>query len=87
MDEYLDVFGNLLEERTEQVFTLLENNHKSNGKVDIYESLAVIVMKLFYEFKIVFCGEEFPIKLQFIFQMFDFDKSGEIEKKELVMTF
>jgi hypothetical protein len=45
------------------------------------------VKSSFIFWKIVFCGEEFPIKLQFVFLMFDFDKSGEIEKKELVMTF
>jgi hypothetical protein len=43
LDEYYDVFGNLLEDHTEQVFLLLENSHNSEGKVDIYESLAVVV--------------------------------------------
>ncbi|CAD8057048.1 unnamed protein product [Paramecium primaurelia] len=77
LDEYLDVFGGILEEWTEQVFLLLENNQSSAGQVDIYESLAVII---------VFCGEEFNTKLEFIYKMFDFDQSGEIEKKELIMT-
>lgn len=35
----------------------------------------------------MFSGEEFPVKLRFMFEMFDFDKSGEIEKKEMIMTF
>ena len=52
----------------------------------MYESLAVLVNNSYYSFKIVFSGEEFPVKLEFVFNMFDFDKSGEIEKKELIMT-
>ena len=86
MDEYFDVFSNLLEDRTEQVFLLLENNKDPEGKVDIYESLAALVINNKNK-QIVFSGEEFQVKLNFIFKMFDFDKSGEIEIKEMIMTF
>ncbi|KAM3132892.1 hypothetical protein pb186bvf_015040 [Paramecium bursaria] len=77
MEEFMDAFGGILEDKAEQIFLLLENNHNAEGQVDVYESLAVLI---------VFSGEEFPVKLEFVFNMFDFDKSGEIEKKELIMT-
>lgn len=43
LDEYFDVFAGLLDDRTEEVFTLLETDHNLDGRVDIYESLAAIV--------------------------------------------
>jgi hypothetical protein len=46
LDEYFDVFGPVLEDRTEQVFLLLENEKNPDGKVDVYESLAAIVTPL-----------------------------------------
>lgn len=44
LDEYLDVFAPVLEDKTEEVFLLLENKKNIDGKVDIYESLACIVI-------------------------------------------
>jgi hypothetical protein len=43
LDEYFDVFSALLDERTEEIFLLLENDHSLDGKVDLYESLAALV--------------------------------------------
>ncbi len=43
----------------------------------MYESLATFV---------IFAKNEFDEKINFIFQLFDFDQSGEIEPKELVLN-
>ena len=45
--------------------------------MDVYESLAIFS---------ILCGDELEEKLHFIFNLFDFDGSGEIEEKELVMS-
>ncbi|CAD8184143.1 unnamed protein product [Paramecium octaurelia] len=75
--DYCDVFNPILEIWTQNVFQLLSSNSSLEGSNDIYESLAVFT---------IFSDEEQELKLQFIFQLFDTDKSGEIEKQELVVA-
>lgn len=48
-----------------------------NGQVDLYESLALISF---------INGDDYDLRIDFIFQLFDFDKSGQIEKKEFVLS-
>lgn len=45
--------------------------------MDLYETLASFV---------ILCDEEYDVRVTFIFQLFDFDRSEEIEKNELIMT-
>lgn len=72
-EEFTDVFSDFFVDQTDAAFDLLKND----SHVDVYELLATIV---------VFSKQEFSEKLLFIFSLFDFDKSGEIERKELVLT-
>jgi Ca2+-binding EF-hand superfamily protein len=75
-EEFEEVFGSLLG-NTEEHFIQLENTHNLNACVDVYESLSVFV---------ILSGENFNEKLKFIFGLFDFDGSGHIEEKEMVMS-
>ncbi|CAD8110174.1 unnamed protein product [Paramecium sonneborni] len=75
--DYCDVFNPILEIWTQPVFSLLSSKSTLEGANDIYESLAVLT---------IFSDEEQELKLQFIFQLFDTDKSGEIEKTELIVA-
>ena len=55
----------------------MTNSKDENGYVDVYESLAIFA---------ILCGDELEEKLKFVYNLFDFDASGEIEEKELVMS-
>ena len=67
-----------MEENTDDFFLLIENDHNEKGFVDLYESLAAIV---------IFSGMKFEEKIQYIFNLFDFDESGSIERKELYLRY
>ncbi len=70
LDEFTDIYGGFLNQHTEEVFLLFENDHKLEGVVDLYETLASFV---------ILCDEEYDVRVTFVFQLFDFDRSEEIE--------
>ncbi|KAL4498421.1 hypothetical protein ABPG72_013227 [Tetrahymena utriculariae] len=76
-DEFCDAFQLLLDEYCERFFLILENQHNPDGAVDLYESLATCV---------ILCGDEFDLKIEFVFQLFDFNKNETIEQDELVLN-
>ena len=76
-DEFDDIFGCLLDESLEGFFKQLENENKLEGEIDLYEALSTFI---------ILCGDEFSEKLKIIFQLFDFDYSGNIQENELIMS-
>ena len=75
-EQFEDVFCGLLN-NTEPYFLQIQNDHDVKKTVDLFETIACLA---------IFCGDKFEDKLQYIFSLFDFDRSGTIEKNELVMT-
>lgn len=67
----------LLGDHVEQFFLSLENTHSEDGQIDLYESLAVCV---------ILCGDEFDEKAKFIFDLFDFNKNGFIDRSEMALS-
>lgn len=61
--QFDDIFSFIMDD-TEPFFIDLQNKKDIDGTVDIYESMAAIV---------IFCGDKFENKAKFIFEMFDFD--------------
>ena len=51
----------------EEAFIALENSHNFEGRVDLYETLGTIT---------ILNGDEMENKLEFLFNLFDFNKSG-----------
>lgn len=75
-EQFDDVFCGLLND-SEPYFLQIQNDHDIKKTVDLFETIACLS---------IFCGDKFEDKLQYIFSLFDFDRSGTIEKNELVMT-
>lgn len=75
-EQFEDVFCGLLND-TEPYFLQLQNDRDISKTVDLFETIACLA---------IFCGDKFEDKLQYIFSLFDFDRSGSIEKNELIMT-
>lgn len=78
LDEFEDIFSGMIDEGdTTELFIQLQLRKDPGGYVDIFESLAALV---------ILSGDNFENKLEFIFKLFDFDKSETIELKELTMS-
>lgn len=75
-NQFEDVFAPLVDD-AEPFFLLLQNEHSLDGVVDIYEAIAVFA---------VFSKDKFDTKVNFIFELFDFDKSRSLEQPELALT-
>lgn len=61
----------------EPLFILLQNEKDQTKEIDIYEAMAAVCC---------FSGDNFENKISFLFQLFDFDKSGHLDKIELALT-
>ena len=72
-NEFNDVFSDYFADYSEVIFNIL----KTHSYIDVYELLASIV---------IFSSMPVDDKYQFVFSLFDFDGSGEIERKELTLT-
>lgn len=70
-NEFEDAFSILLGEYTEEFFLNLENTHSLEGQVDLYETLATVVLLV---------NDDYDLKLKFIFELFDFNRNGVIDK-------
>lgn len=77
MSEAEDIFSMLLGDYVERFFLALENSNSPEGRIDLYESLATCV---------ILCGDDFDLKIQFIFELFDFNRNGVIDKPELILS-
>ena len=78
LDEFDTVFGNLLSDPITFFEELSEECKKREEKLAcIYEAISCFVL---------FSQNEMEEKVQFIFQIFDFDYSGSLEMPELVLT-
>lgn len=75
-DQFEDIFCPIFDD-PEPFFKILQNEHDLEGTVDIYETLAAIV---------IFSGERFEKKAAFTFKLFDFDHNGTLERSEIILT-
>lgn len=75
-NQFEDVFAPIVDD-AEPFFLLLQNEQNLEGVVDIYEALAVFA---------VFSKDKFDKKVNFIFELFDFDRSRSLEQAELALT-
>lgn len=71
-----DVFSANMSD-TESLFMALQTEKNMDKEIDVYEAMAAFC---------VFSGDNFERKLEFIFELFDFDQSKKLELVELVMT-
>lgn len=74
--QFNDIFSPIVDD-PDPFFLLLQNEKNLDGVVDVYEAFAVFA---------AFCKDPFERKVQFIFELFDFDHSKTLQLPELILT-
>ena len=73
-EEFVDVFGILLDDRAESAFEIFRN---AQGLCDKYEILAAMAL---------LNGDDLEVRSNYIFRLFDFDRSRNIDLNEFVLS-
>ncbi len=74
-NQFCDVFGELFVDQTMKFFKKLCNDDKN--LLDAYELSALLIL---------LCSEELDKKIKALFDIFDFNRNGDLEQAEILMT-